>query len=373
MRLRAYLLSATVFISFAAQAQDVNPYSFTTVNMAESTPAKDQCNTGTCWSYSTTSFLESEIIRMGKGQQDISEMFNVRMTYPKKAERFVRYQGKAQFGPGSLNHDVINVVRDYGMVPEEVYSGLMSGVNSHDHTEMDAMLEGMLKALIEKRTAGMGNSYLTAVEGVLEAYLGEAPKEFTYKGKSYTPQSFRDAMGIKPADYVSLTSFNHHPFYQSFVLEVPDNFSGGSYWNIPLDELEKIVVDALAKGFTIAWDADVSEKGFSFRYGLALLPEENVSRDDYFKKVVTEMTVTQENRQLGFDNYQTTDDHLMHIIGTAKDQNGNLYFVIKNSWGQGNPHQGLQYVSSAYFRMKTVGVLLHKDAIPSATKSKLKI
>jgi bleomycin hydrolase len=373
MKLSLFLSSVAVFLSFAARTQDVSPYTFSSVQLVESTKAKDQCNTGTCWSYSTTSFLESEIIRLGKGSHDISEMYNVRMTYPKKAERFVRFQGKAQFGPGSLNHDVINVVRDYGMVPDAVYSGLKNGMSEHDHTEMDAMLEGMLKALIEKRTAGAGNSYLTAVEGVLEAYLGEAPEQFTYNGKSYTPASFRDAMGIKPNDYVSLTSFSHHPFYQSFVLEVPDNFSGGSYWNVTIDELEKTVVDALSKGFSVAWDADVSERGFSFRNGVAILPQADVAREDYFKKIVPEIVVTQVNRQEGFDNYQTTDDHLMHIVGTAKDQNGGLYFVIKNSWGEGNPHQGYQYISSAYFRMKTVGILLHKDAVPSAIKSKLKL
>lgn len=372
-RLHLFITSVALFLVSASSSQETKPYVFSNEVIVESTATKDQCNTGTCWSYATSSFLESELMRMGKGNIDLSEMFNVRMTYPKKAERFVRYQGKWQFGPGSLSHDVINVVREYGMVPESAYPGIAYGSNRHDHGELDALLEAMLKALIEKRSSSTGVTWKKAIDAVLDAYLGAVPESFTFNGKSYTPASFRDAMGLKANDYVSLTSFSHHPYYSPFVLEVPDNFSQGSFWNVTLDELEQVVITAIANGYSVAWDADVSEKGFSFRHGIAILPEASVSKEDYFKKVVTEVNVTQDLRQSAFDNFQTTDDHLMHIVGTAKDQNGTTYFLIKNSWGSENPYNGYQYISSAYFRMKTVGILLHKDAVSKEVRSRLKL
>ncbi len=371
--MKKILLAVTASLFLLSASAQVKEYGIKDDIVLDRTETKDQCRTGTCWSYSTISFLESELIRMGKGQHNLSEMYNVRMTYPKKAEMFMRYQGKYQFGPGSLNHDVINVMRDYGIVPEEVYSGINYNAERHDHGEMDAALEGMIKALVDKRNPENGYAWKQAYNGILEAYLGEVPEEFNYQGKAYTPASFRDAMGLNANDYVSLTSFTHHPMYSSFVLEVPDNFSQGEFYNVSLDELEYTVVSALENGYTVAWDADVSERGFSFKYAMAIYPEEDTPKDEYFKKVLPEPNVTPEMRQEGFDSFKTTDDHLMHIIGTAKDKNGGRYFIIKNSWGAGNETGGLQYVSSAYFRMKTISILLHKDGVPKELQKQLQL
>ncbi|MFT6769384.1 MAG: bleomycin hydrolase [Flavobacteriales bacterium] len=369
---RILLSVAATFFLLTASAQ-VKEYGIMNEMMLDKTETKDQCRTGTCWSYSTVSFLESELIRMGKGQHDLSEMFNVRMTYPKKAEMYLRYQGKYQFGPGSLSHDVINAMRDYGVVPEAAYSGINYASEKHDHGEMDAVLEGMMKALVDKRNAVNGDAWKVAYNGVLDAYLGTAPNKFEYQGKSYTPASFRDEMGLSASDYVSLTSFTHHPMNAPFVLEVPDNFSQGSFYNVSLDELENAVVSALENGYTLAWDADVSERGFSFKNAMAIYPAEETPKDQYFKTVLPEPTVTAGMRQEGFDNYKTTDDHLMHLIGTAKDKNGVRYFIIKNSWGSGNETGGLQYISSAYFRMKTIAVLLHKAGLPKELQKQLQL
>lgn len=371
--LRITILFAVVVFLLSGNVSAQNAYTFKEEVRLDATGTKDQCRTGTCWSYSTVSFIESELIRMGKGRHNLSEMFNVRVTYPKKAEMYVRYHGNYQFGPGSLCHDVINAIRQYGVVPEEVYHGLNYGAERHDHGELDAILLGMVKAVVENRSTSTGNTWMMAFNGTLDAYLGEIPETFLYLGKSYTPASLRDELGLQADDYVSITSYAHHPFWSPFVLEVPDNFSQGSFYNVPLDELEALVVNALNNGFTLAWDADVSEKGFSFREGMAILPPPGIMKDELFVTVVNEPTVTQELRQASFDNYQTTDDHLMHIVGIASDQDGRRYFIIKNSWGSGNPMNGCQYISMAYFRMHTISVLLHKEGLSKDLRKKLSI
>lgn len=368
-----FLLTFVAVFQLSAFAQTDNAYTFEVVTSHDATETKDQCKTGTCWSFATISFMESELIRMGKGHHNLSEMYNVRMTYPEKALNYVRYQGKAQFGAGSLCHDVINVVADHGMIPEEVYDGLNYGTDRHDHGEMDAMLEGMVKNLVEKSRGSLSPNWLDAVESVLDGYLGEVPEQFNYNGKSYTPESFRDELGVKADDYVSISSFSHHPFYENFILEVPDNFSQQSFYNVPIEELLSICSDALASGFTVAWDADVSEKGFSFSNGMAIAPVAGTKKSDLFKTVVEEMDVTQEIRQEGFDTYSTTDDHLMHITGVSKDQDGNMYYVIKNSWGTGNGKDGYQHISMPYFKLKTIAIMVHKDAISKNMKKKLGI
>lgn len=366
-------LSIALFLFVAVQAQDKKAfYEFTDVINLDASEIKDQCRTGTCWSFATSSFLESELIRMNKGSVDLSEMYNVRMTYPKKVENYLRYQGKAQFGPGSLSHDVINVMAEYGVVPESAYNGLPNGDERHNHGQMDAVLEGMAKALVENNRGNLNPSWSRAVDGVLDAYLGEAPESFEVDGKSFTPAEYRDHLGLKAEDYVSFSSFSHHPFYAPFVLEVPDNFSQGSFFNVPIDDLLSMTEAALRSGYTVAWDADVSEAGFSFRNGMALLIDGDVPKDERFKKEHKEPEVTQEERQANFNNFQTTDDHLMHITGMAKDQFGNPYFIIKNSWGDGNLYGGKQYISYAYFKMKTVGILLHRDGVSKAVGKKLK-
>lgn len=356
--------------ALSAHSQNKPVYTFTDIVNLDRTGTKDQCRTGTCWSYATGSFIESELMRMGKGEHDLSEMYNVRMTYPKKAEMYLRYQGKTQFSAGSLSHDVINTIANYGVMPEAVYSGLKNGETEHNHGEMDAVLEAMMKALTEQRT--VSESWLMAVNGVLDAYLGDVPESFEYQGKKTNAIALRDELGLDADDYVSFSSFTHHPFNEKFVLEVPDNFSNGMYYNVPMNDLLSMTEAALKSGYTVAWDADVSEKGFSFRNGVAVLMKDDVKREEMFTKVHEEVAVTQASRQAAFDMHTTTDDHLMHIIGMAKDQNGNSYFIIKNSWGSENPYGGLQYVSYNYFLMKTVGILLHRDAVSKAIYKNLK-
>ena len=352
------LTVAALFSSNNTQAQ----YEFTPLVELTHTSVKDQCMTGTCWSYSTSSFLESEAARISGHVVDLSEMTSVRYTYPLKAEMYLRYQGKHQFGPGSLCHDVINAVKGWGLCPEEFYTGLKDGETKHDHMEMDSVLLATVEELLKKSSGKLDVKWIESVDKVLDVYIGELPKSFEYAGKSYTPASFRDHLGIDPTNYINLSSFTHHPFGSSFILEVPDNFSHGEFLNLPIDDLQRAVEAAVVSGYTVAWDADVSEKGFSFRNGVALLPDPS-EMDKLWKEVVKEQKVTQKSRQIGFEDQTTTDDHLMHIVGLSTDQTGAKYFVIKNSWGTGNKYGGLQYVSMPYFRSKTISVMLHKDAI----------
>lgn len=360
--MKRIILLCFIAVSIRGLSQEnASPYQFKVIKSLESTDAKDQCKTGTCWSFATTSFLESELIRTGKGSHDLSEMFNVRVTYPKKAWFYIRAMGKTQFGPGSLGHDVINTLKSDGLVPESAYPGLQGGSGKHNHEELDALLEAMVKSLAERQ--GLSEQWDDAMEAVLDSYLGDYPVEFDYQGKRYTPISFRDAMGLKAEDYVNLSSFSHVPFYENFILEVPDNFSRGSFVNLPLDELVLTVKNAIEKGYSVNWDADVSEKGFSFKDGVAIYPSADLPKSELFKQILEEPKVDQAMRQKGYDSHATTDDHLMHITGLANDQNGKLYFIIKNSWGVGNEMQGFQYVSEAYFRMKTIAVTIHKDGV----------
>lgn len=366
----ALIFTTTNF--FTQKNQKDFPYQFEDVYKVYTSETKNQCRTGTCWSFATTSFIESEIFRLGHGMHDISEMYNVRMTYPKKAETYFRYHGKHQFSAGSLAHDVINSIAEHGIVPEKLYRGRSEQLEDYNHGEMDRVLTAMMDAIIKygKPT----DKWKDAVDGVLDAYMGEVPEKISYENKMLTPQEFRDLFEIKPKEYVSMSSFTHHPFYEKFILEVPDNFSQGQFYNVPYKDLTATVKSALKQGFTVAWDADVSEQGFSFKNGMAILPaDKDKKRADLFKEKETEMTVTQELRQEYFDNLKTTDDHLMQIVGMTKDQDGDEYFVIKNSWGDENPYGGLQYVSIPYFEMKTISILVHYEAIPKDIQKSMKL
>ena len=362
-------LACLLFLAGGLSAGE-SKFKFTVVKDLEATPVKNQYKTGTCWAFSTSSFIESELLRMGKGRHDLSEMFVVRKIYPQKIENYVRYHGKAQLGPGSLAGDLMRVVRDYGMVPEEVYTGRHVGQSRHNHQEMDAVLRAALDALINNKSGRLSKAWPEAFDGILDAYLGEVPKQFTYRGKVYTPRSFADDMGVQPDDYRSFTSYTHHPFYQEFVLKIPDNWYGNSYYNVPLDEFVSIVDTAIDKGYTVVWDGDVSEHSYSSRKGVAILPQKDWA--DRTKKEKAEicltpepeMKVTQALRQEHYDNYSTNDDHLMHITGIARDQNGTKYYIVKNSGGtleRGN--KGFVYMSEPYFRSKTISVMVHKDAV----------
>jgi bleomycin hydrolase len=365
------MIRFTFFFLFALALQPLAAqYQFTMTSDCNCTSIKNQNNTGTCWSFATSSFLESELIRMGKTEYDLSEMFFVRQIYQDKAQNYLLRQGKAQFGQGGLSHDVIKAFVEGGAMPESVYSGKLPGDYMHDHTEMENALKGMLDALTKEKK--LTPKWPEAVAGIMDAYMGKVPQKFTHEKKEYTPQSFAASLGINPADYVTFTSYNHHPFYQAFVLEIPDNWSNGSYYNIPIDELVDITQQAISKGYSVAWDGDVSEKGFSANKGIAILPS-NEAREDKFEKPGEEVSVSQDLRQATFMDYSTTDDHLMHITGTAKDQQGTRYFYVKNSWGEISPFQGYVYMSEPYFKLKTVAIMVHKDAVPAAIRQKLNL
>ncbi|MCC6724356.1 MAG: aminopeptidase [Saprospiraceae bacterium] len=364
---KTFLFAAAMLVAFFAQAQ----YQFTLTSDCNCTSIKNQQNTGTCWSFATSSFLESELIRMGKKEEyDLSEMFFVRQIYLDKAQNYVYRQGKAQFGQGGLSHDVIKAFVEAGAVPESVYSGKLAGDYMHDHSELEVALKGMLDVIAAQKRPS--NKWLASTAGILDAYLGKAPEKFTVNGKEYTPKTYAATLGINPADYVSFTPYTHHPFNQQMVLEIPDNWSNGSYYNLPFEDLVTITKNAIAKGYSVAWDGDVSEKGFSGSKGIAVLPTED-QREDLFTKPGAELNVTQELRQETFSNYSTTDDHLMHISGTAKDQNGTTYYYVKNSWGEISPYSGYIYMSEPYFKLKTVCIMVHKDAVPAEIRKRLGI
>ena len=343
-------------------------YNFETVEEAGCTAIKDQANTGTCWSFATCSFLESELIRIDKGSLDLSEMFIVRNIYKDKAYNYVMRQGKANFGQGSLSHDFTKTVARHGIVPEDIYSGLINGQKRHNHSALVSELKGLLDSLVKLRRVPAG--WEASVDKILTRHIGSYPESFTYNGKTYSPKSFAMSLGLNPRNYISLTSYTHYPFYEKFVLEIPDNFSNESYFNIPMEELEAIVDNAIKQGYTVAWDGDVSEKGFSQRHGLAVIPADP-SRQDVFTTPGKEVEVTQKLRQETFESYATTDDHLMHIVGIVKDQKGEKYYKIKNSWGATGKFSGYLYMSAPYFRLKTVGIMVNKASVPDTIAKKL--
>ncbi len=352
------------------------PYSFSEVIDLEATPVISQGRTGTCWSFSTSSFLESEIIRLTGERIDLSEMYNVRHTYPKKAENFVMRQGKAQFSEGGLAHDVMNSVNDYGLVPNSVYSGLLGDATGHNHAEMVAVLSSMLETYIGNPGRKLSATWRSAIDAVLDAYLGPNPETFMYNGKEYTPKSFQTMTKIEPKNYVTITSFTHAPFYEQFILNIPDNFSNGSYYNVPLDEMMATVDYALQNGYTVELDCDVSERTFSSKDGVAVIPKDLKNNIKALQGVYPEKTITQAYRQSEFENYNTTDDHLMHITGILRDQNGTKYYKVKNSWGtnpERNANGGYVYFSESYMRLKTISVMIHKDGVPANTAKKLQL
>lgn len=374
MQLKLIKLIALVVLSGSVSQAQVemkspNSYGFESVKTINCTPVKSQDRTGTCWSFATSSFLESEAIRMGHGPQDFSEMYVVRNVYKDKARNYVMRQGKANFSQGSLSHDLIRVIGDHGMVPESVYSGKLDGDKKHDHSEMAAVLKGMLDGVLKQKR--LSKKWMKAFDAVVDTYLGETPQQFTYDGKKYSANSFAKEMGLDADNYVNITSFTHHPFHKKFILEIPDNYSNGSFYNLPIEEVQAIVENAINQGYSVAWDGDVSEKGFSSKNGMAIIPED-AEREDLFINPGKEKKITQEMRQEQFESYATTDDHLMHLTGISKDKNGTKYFLIKNSWGEVSEYKGYLYMSEAYLQLKTVAILVHKDAIPARIKNKMK-
>ncbi|MBK8845661.1 MAG: aminopeptidase [Bacteroidetes bacterium] len=352
---------------------------FTLSKELAATNVKNQQSSGTCWCFSTNSFLESEIIRMGKGTHDIAEMFTVRNMYLLKGRHYLRYVGKTQFADGGEPHDVMAAIRDYGMLPQNAYD-IRPGYNPDKIStgEMESVLKGMLDNMLALKDGRLSPAAIPAFEAAVNAYLGVPPAEFVYEGKKYTPKTFVNALGINPDDYVEITSFTHHPFYSKFILEVPDNWMNGYVYNVTLEELKSITDNAISNGYTIAWASDVSEKGFNYKSGLAIVPEKNYDdmskeeKDSLFLKPCIEKAINQQNRQEAFDNLSTQDDHGMHITGTAQDQFGKKYYLVKNSWGTDqNECGGYFYCSEAYFMYKTTAIMVHKNAISKEISKKL--
>ena len=386
---RSLFALAAIMLSLSAVAQEVkqDKPEFTVVKQAPVTSVKNQYRSGTCWCYSALSFVESEIIRQKGIEVDLSEMFVVNHAYFDRAVKYIRLDGKLGFSAGSSFGDVFEVIKSYGIVPQDVYSGMNYGTELPVQSELDAVLEGFVKALATNPNRKLTTAWKPAFQGILDAYLGEIPLTFKSEDKVFNPLTYRDYLGINPDDYVNLTSFTHHPFYEPFIIEVCDNWRWGSAYNLPIDELMEVMYNAVDNGYTIAWGADVSEKGFT-RNGLATVPdyeqkvtagsdqERWVGKSEAGKeeeKSSEEKVITQEMRQIAYDNKETTDDHGMHIYGLAKDQNGNPFFIVKNSWGKAGDYEGIWYASDAYVRYKTLNIVVHKDALPKSIKKKLGI
>jgi bleomycin hydrolase len=380
-------LAASLSLTVSLFAQDhpatnrkESTIKFTILHEAKATSVKDQYRSGTCWCFSTQSFLESEFMRMGKGPIDLSEMWIVRAGYIEKAKKYIRMMGKSNFGPGGEPHDVINLSAIYGIIPQGAYPGMPAGEEKVKHGELDAVLKAILDAQLTLADGKLNPNWLAAYTAALDAYLGAAPASFMVDGKSYTPLTYAAFLGFKPEDYIGITSFTHHPFWQSFALEIPDNWSWSLFQNIPLADMTVIADNAVNNGFTIAWGADVSEPYFSYKNGMAIVPEkewENLTKaekDSIWLKPSKDRVITQLARQEGFDNLSTQDDHGMQITGIAKDQSGKEYYIVKNSWGtENNELSGYFYCSKAYFQLKTTSIMVHRDAIPKDLQKKMGI
>jgi len=394
------LLASVILGSVCANAQDstkvdstaVDSFKFTIVKQNKITPVKNQASSGTCWSFSALGFFEAELLRMGKPEVDLSEMFVVHHSYADKADKYVRMNGSINFAGGGSFYDVLYVLKNYGIVPESAMTGLNYGEEKHKHAELDALTGAYVKVIVANPNKKISTAWKSGFNGILDAYLGVCPTEVKVDGKKQTPLVYAQSLGLNMDDYVSLTSFTHHPFYTKFAIEIPDNWRWAESYNLPLDEFKSVFENAIDKGFTIAWGSDVSEKGFT-RKGIAVDPETkvdnmpgsdqakwlNISDKDREAKIYkkegpqAEVKVTQEIRQAGYDNYQTTDDHGMVIYGTAKDQNGVKYYVVKNSWGTDNKYKGTWYASETFVMHKTINILVHKDALPKELLKKLGI
>jgi len=369
-KLLLLVFGSVLGLGLAAQTPD--PYAFKEIKMLAATPVKSQDKTGTCWSFSTTSFLESEVLRMGKGEHNLSEMFAVRHAYRQKCENYVRRMGKDQLGEGGLAHDKLNAVRKYGVVPESAYPGRKDPSKPFNHKQIEQTLIALCDTFVAQANRGeLRADWLTKIDEALDAEFGPVPVKFVYKDIQFTPESFRAYLGLNPDDYAHITSFTHHPFWANFVLELPDNFSNGQYFNLPLNDLMRCLNHSLQKGYTVEWDADVSNPGFSARNGLAVAPEADwatKSKEQIagtFQYWEPEKLVTQEQRQQAFDRLETQDDHLMHITGILNETQGGLYYAVKNSWGEVSDRKGYVYVSDAYMRLNTISFTVHKNALPT--------
>ena len=391
---KASLIALTSFAAIASYGQDnlVNSlngnasanakqkFEFTPVISLSCTDVKNQGSSGTCWSYSGNSFLESEMIRMGKQPVDIAEIYTARCVYIEKAKNYVRMHGAVSWGDGGALHDVTNIYAAYGALPQEVYTGLNYGTDKNKFAEMQDVLKGMLDGIIKNGNGTLTPNWLPAFTAVLDTYLGKVPESFSYKGKTYTPQSFaKEVIGINAADYIELGSLTTAPYYTQTFLPVPDNWSFSQVYNVTPTDLTDIIDNALKAGYTVGWATDVSEKYFSWKNGVAFVPETPIEKmnpaevADLFNGPKKEMTITADLRQKAFDNYETQDDHGMQIVGISKDQNGKEYYMVKNSWGLSNDYKGFLYVTKNYVQYKTTALMVHKNSLPKGMTQKLKL
>lgn len=393
--MRRYILAlsalAALGMSAGEKTDSVEGFKFTDVKVVPGTSVKDQNKSGTCWSFSGLGFIENEILRNTGKELDLSEMWIVRNCYADKADRYVRMDGKTNFAAGGSVLDVAYVIDNYGIVPEEVYKGLEYGEEKHDHYELDPVLTGIVEAVNDKK-GKKSTAWKGAFDATLDAYLGKKPETFTVDGKTYTPESYAASLGLNTADFIPVTSYTHHPFYTQFPLEVADNWLWLPYHNVPMDDMKAIVDNAIDKGYTVAWAADVSEPGFKWKEGFAVLPKKKTAADlegtelarwvklsdkereeeqNNITGPVEEIAVTQELRQEMFDSHDTTDDHGMIIVGKAKDQNGNNYYKVKNSWDTNQVYDGYFYVSEPYFLAKTLDIYVNRAAIPAGIAKKM--
>ena len=392
MKIKTFTLavaSALASLSLYAQTPGAE-YKFTTIKENPVTSIKNQYRSGTCWCFSALSFIESEIIREKGDTVDLSEMFVVGKSYRDRAVKYVRLDGHLNFAAGSSFGDVLHVIEDYGIVPQEAMHGMNYGTEMPEQSELDAALKGYVEAIAKNPNKKLTTAWLNGFDGIVEAYLGEYPETFKVGNRKFTPEEYRDHLGIDVKDYVNLSSFSHHPFYSQFIIEVPDNWRWDTAYNLPIDELMEVMYNAIDNGYTIAWGSDVSEKGFT-RNGLATMPVEKKkaaagsdqekwvgksaeeNKEEAKTELPEEIVATQQMRQDAYDRKTTTDDHGMHIYGLAQDQNGKKYFMVKNSWGKAGKYNGIWYASDAFVRYKTLNIVVHKDALPKEIKKKLGI
>ncbi len=389
--LLAAVLLGAVLTAAAQEANKPEGYKFTDTKTVKTVPVTNQYKSGTCWCFSTVSFIEEEILRAGGPEIKLSEMWIVRNIYFEKAVKYVRLHGSLNFAVGGAAHDVTHAIEKYGIVPREVYKGLNYGTEMPEFGEIDEVLKAYVDAVIKNKNGKLTPAWQDGLNAILDAYFGERPETFTYEGKEYTPHTFAESLPVKMSDYIEFSSYTHHPFYSSFIIEVPDNWLWGEVYNVPLNEMMQVIDDAIAEGHPVAWGTDVSEKGFSGAKAIGIIPEEaekNMVGSDAERwgklssaekeaqiysldQPVKEKTITQEMRQTAYDNYETTDDHGMVIVGTAVDQNGSPFYKVQNSWGDRGPYEGFYYFSRPFVEYKTMDIMVNKNVVSKELLKKL--
>ena len=382
---------AAIVLGFAVAASAQEGYKFTDQKVVKTVPITNQYRSGTCWCFSTLSYLEEEIMAVGGEQMTLSQMWVVRHAYFDKAIKYVRLHGNLNFAVGGAAHDVTEMIAKYGIVPREVYTGQNYGTELPEFNAIDNVLKAYVDAIIKNGNGKLTPVWQDGLNAILDTYFGKRPETFTYNGKEYTPKSFAESLPIKMEDYIEISSYTHHPFYSTFILEVPDNWMWGEVYNLPLEEMMQVVDHALEQGYTLAWGTDVSEKGFSRTKAIGVIPEtdpksmsgteaerwgqltakEREAALYSFDKPGKEREINQQMRQEAFDNYETTDDHGMVIVGTAVDQNGTVYYKVQNSWDTVKPYDGFWYFSKPFVAYKTTDLMVNKKALPKAIAKKL--